>query len=168
MDWWKDVFSFGLNDIKFLLTFPLEFMGFHVNIPPQTKFNGGEKMNSVVTTTSCILVAISGYIMWFPSIFPSTLVRLAYPTHDIFMIIATMMVCMHGYLGSLHPGSGESFWGMVKVPLRPIGRNTITRPGTTGSVNNRIKPLPKLQKERTPLFLYRSGCICHNINKSWG
>lgn len=75
-------------------------------------------MNSVVTTTSCILVAISGYIMWFPSIFPSTLVRLAYPTHDIFMIIATMMVCMHGYLGSLHPGSGESFWGMVKGTVK--------------------------------------------------
>ena len=75
-------------------------------------------MNSVVTTSSCIMVAISGYIMWFPSIFPTTLVRLAYPTHDIFMILATMMVCMHAYLGSFHPGSGESFWGMVKGTVK--------------------------------------------------
>ncbi len=118
VDWWKDVFNFGKNDIVFLMKFPFEFLGFKVEIPPQTKFNGGEKMNSVVTTGSCILVALSGYIMWFPQIFPTTLVRLAYPTHDIFMILATTMVCMHGFLGSLHPGSGESFWGMWKGTVK--------------------------------------------------
>lgn len=118
VEWWKDVFSFGKNDIIFQMNFPLEFFGFQVKNPPQTQFNGGEKMNSVVTTGSCILLAISGYIMWFPQIFPAGLVRLAYPTHDIFMIIATTMVCMHGYLGSLHVGSGESFWGMWKGTVR--------------------------------------------------
>lgn len=117
-EWWADVFSFGKNDIGFQMVFPLEFFGFKVNIPPQTKFNGGEKMNSVVTTGSCILIAISGYIMWFPGLFGPTLVNLAYPTHDIFVIIATTMVCMHGYLGSLHPGSGESFWGMWKGTVK--------------------------------------------------
>jgi len=117
-EWWADVFNFNKNSMGFLLVFPLEFLGFHVNIPPQTKFNGGEKMNSVVTVGSCIMLALSGYIMWFPTIFPAGLVRLAYPTHDLFMIIATMMVCMHGYLGSLHPSSGESFWGMWKGTVR--------------------------------------------------
>ncbi len=118
VEWWKDVFNFRMDDFKFLTKFPFEFLGFHVEIPPQTKFNGGEKMNSCVITGSCLLVALSGYIMWFPSIFPVGLVRLAYPTHDIFMILATTMVCMHGYLGSFHPGSGESFWGMWKGTVK--------------------------------------------------
>ncbi|MGE5398660.1 MAG: formate dehydrogenase subunit gamma [Chitinophagales bacterium] len=118
VEWWKDVFGFGMNDIKFQMVFPFEFLGFKVHFPGQTKFNGGEKMNSVITTGSCVMIALSGYIMWFPQIFPAGLVRLAFPTHDIFVVMATMMVCMHGYLGSFHPGSGESLWGMIKGTVR--------------------------------------------------
>jgi len=116
--WWKDVFSFGMNDIGFLLKFPLEFFGFPVKIPPQTQFNGGEKMNSVVTTTSCVFLGISGYIMWFPQYFPLGLVQWMPALHDVTMILATTMVFMHAYLGSFHPGSGESFWGMWKGTVR--------------------------------------------------
>ncbi|MDD3852823.1 MAG: cytochrome b/b6 domain-containing protein [Syntrophomonadaceae bacterium] len=118
INWIKDLLRFGKNDIIFVMKFPLEFLGFPVKIPPQTRFNGGEKGNSMVTPTMVILLVISGYIMWFPSIFPAGLVRVAYPTHDIAMVFATLMVCMHGYLGSFHPGSGESFWGMWKGTVR--------------------------------------------------
>lgn len=116
--WIKDILRFGKNDIIFIMKFPLEFLGFEVNMPPQTRFNGGEKGNSIVTPTMVILLVLSGYIMWFPEFFPTALVRIAYPTHDIAMVIATCMVCMHAYLGSLHPGSGESFWGMWKGTVR--------------------------------------------------
>ncbi len=116
--WIKDILRFGKNDIIFIMKFPLEFLGFKVKIPPQTKFNGGEKGNSMLTPTAVIFLILSGYIMWFPAIFPAGLVRLAYPIHDISMVLATMMVCMHGYLGSFHPGSGESFWGMWKGTVR--------------------------------------------------
>ncbi|NPV89853.1 MAG: formate dehydrogenase [Firmicutes bacterium] len=116
--WWKDVFSFGINDIKFLMVFPLEFFGFPVKIPPQTQFNGGEKMNSVVTTGSCVLLGITGVIMWIPEYFPVGLVQWMPMLHDVGMILATTMVCMHSYLGSFHPGSGESFWGMWKGTVR--------------------------------------------------
>ena len=118
ISWIKDILRFGLNDIKFILNFPLEFMGFKVKVPPQTRFNGGEKGNSIVISTCVTLLVISGYIMWFPAIFPAGLVRVAYPTHDLAMIFSTVMVCMHGYLGSFHPGSGESFWGMWKGTVR--------------------------------------------------
>ena len=118
VEWWKDVFNFTKDDFKFLISFPLEFFGFPVKVPPQSKFNGGEKMNSVVTTTSCVFLAISGYIMWFKESFPIGLVQWSYPIHDICMILATTMVCMHAYLGSFHPGSGESFWGMWKGTVR--------------------------------------------------
>ena len=118
INWVKDILRFGMNDILFVLKFPAEFLGFKVDIPPQTKFNGGEKGNSMVTPTMVILLVLSGYIMWFPTIFPKWLVIAAYPTHDIAMVLATCMVCMHGYLGSFHPGSGESFWGMWKGTVK--------------------------------------------------
>jgi len=116
--WIKDLLRFGMNDIKFIMTFPLEFFGFPVKVPPQTRFNGGEKGNSIVTPTCVFLLVLSGYIMWFPAIFPVGLVRVSYWTHDIAMVGATCMVCMHAYLGSFHPGSGESFWGMWKGTVR--------------------------------------------------
>lgn len=118
INWVKDILRFGKNDIVFIINFPLEFLGFKVKIPPQTRFNGGEKGNSIVTPTCVILLVLSGYIMWFPSFFPAGWVRIAYPTHDLAMIFSTVMVCMHGYLGSFHPGSGESFWGMWKGTVR--------------------------------------------------
>ena len=116
--WIKDLLRFGMNDIKFIMSFPLEFFGFPVKIPPQTRFNGGEKGNSMVTPTCVFLLVLSGYIMWFPAFFPVGLVRVSYWTHDIAMVGATCMVCMHAYLGSFHPGSGESFWGMWKGTVR--------------------------------------------------
>ncbi|MEQ8200983.1 MAG: cytochrome b/b6 domain-containing protein [Syntrophomonadaceae bacterium] len=116
--WIKDLFRFGMNDIGFLMVFPLEFLGFKVKIPPQTRFNGGEKMNSVVTPTMVFLLMISGWIIWWPSIWWPGLVRFSYWVHDLAMIFGTLMVCMHGYLGSFHPGSGESFWGMWKGTVR--------------------------------------------------
>lgn len=118
IDWIKDLLRFGVNDIIFVMKFPFEFLGFEVKMPPQTRFNGGEKGNSMLTPTCVILLVLSGYIMWFPAIFPAGLVRVAYPIHDIAMVFATFMVCMHGYLGSFHPGSGESFWGMWKGTVR--------------------------------------------------
>ncbi len=118
VSWVKDIFRFGVNDIIFVMKFPLEFLGFPVKVPPQTRFNGGEKGNSIVTPTCVILLVLSGYIMWFPAFFSAGLVRVAYPIHDLAMIFATCMVCMHGYLGSFHPGSGESFWGMWKGTVR--------------------------------------------------
>jgi formate dehydrogenase subunit gamma len=116
--WIMDLFRFGVNDIIFVCLFPLEFLGFKVKMPPQTKFNGGEKGNSIITPTMVLLLVLSGYIMWFPAIFPAWLVALCYPIHDLAMIFGTFMVCMHGYLGSFHPGSGESFWGMWKGTVR--------------------------------------------------
>lgn len=116
--WVKDLLRFGKNDIIFVMKFPFDFLGFEVKMPPQTRFNGGEKGNSILTPTCVILLVLSGYIMWFPFLFGAGLVRVAYPTHDIAMILSTFMVCMHGYLGSFHPGSGESFWGMWKGTVR--------------------------------------------------
>ncbi|MCR4399447.1 MAG: cytochrome b/b6 domain-containing protein [Syntrophomonadaceae bacterium] len=116
--WIMDLFRFGVNDIIFLVLFPFELLGFKVPVWPQTRFNGGEKMNSIITPMSVLLLMLSGYIMWFPSVFPAWLVGIAYPTHDLAMIFATFMVCIHGYLGSFHPGSGESFWGMWKGTVR--------------------------------------------------
>ncbi|ADI02195.1 MAG TPA: formate dehydrogenase [Syntrophothermus lipocalidus] len=116
--WIMDLFRFGVNDIIFLVLFPLEFFGFKVKMPPQTRFNGGEKGNSIITPTCVLLLMLSGYIMWFPQIFPAWLVSICYPVHDLAMIFSAFMVCMHAYLGSFHPGSGESFWGMWKGTVR--------------------------------------------------
>lgn len=116
--WVKDIFRFGMNDVAFISIFPLDFFGIEMKFPPQTRFNGGEKMNSIVLFTSVSILIISGWIIWWPSFWWPGLVRFSYWAHDLGMIFATLMVSMHAFLGSFHLGSGESFWGMWKGTVR--------------------------------------------------
>lgn len=112
VEWMKMAFRWGKDEFVFMLKFPLDFLGFKVSMPPQEKINAGQKINSILFPLLGFLIALSGAIMWFAGKFPVWLVQLAYIVHDCCWIIGTAQVCFHAYLGSLHPGSGESFWAM--------------------------------------------------------
>lgn len=112
VNWMKEAVSWGKDEIEFMMKFPLDFLGFPVKMPPQGRINAGQKINSLLFPLMGLLIALSGIVMWFPGNFPAWLVRLAYPVHDAAWIIGTAQLMFHAYLGSLHPGSGESFWAM--------------------------------------------------------
>lgn len=110
--WMKEAASWGKDEIKFMMLFPLDFIGIKVYMPPQGRINAGQKFNSFFFPIIGFFIALSGFVMWFAESFPLWMVRLAYPVHDLCWILGTMQLCFHAYLGSLHPGSGESFWAM--------------------------------------------------------
>lgn len=112
VNWMKLATRWGKDEIVFMMKFPLDFIGFKVDMPPQDSINAGQKMNSFLFPTVGFFIALSGMIMWFAGNFPVWLVQTAYIVHDACWIIGTAQVCFHAYLGSLHPGSGESFWAM--------------------------------------------------------
>ena len=67
------------------------------NMPPQDKFNAGEKLMFWAMTSCLLLLAISGVVMWrayFP--FPVTLVRLAAVVHAA--VGATMIALIFGHI----------------------------------------------------------------------
>lgn len=111
--WLKFVFSFNKSDLQHVCAFPKEFFGGHGNYPAQEKYNGGEKINSLITIFGTFFISLSGVIMWFASSFPPALVRWAYPVHDLSMFMMTAAVIGHIYLGLLHPDSRASISGML-------------------------------------------------------
>lgn len=111
--WLKFVFKFEKADMQHVSSFPKEFFGGHGNYPAQEKFNGGEKINSLITIFGTIFITLSGIVMWFASSFPAGLVRWAYPVHAAWMFLMTAAVIGHMYLGLLHPDSKAAMSGML-------------------------------------------------------
>lgn len=118
--WVRDVLGFNRDDFLYAKNFPIEFFGGHKPFPPQGKFNGGEKMNSMLIITGMIFICLSGFVMWFSSSFPLWVVQWAYPVHAGFVLLLTAALIAHIYLGLLHPDSNQAFSGMVNgyVPAK--------------------------------------------------
>lgn len=111
-EWITSSLKFDKDDLEFNKSFPVEFFGGHAPFPPQGRFNGGEKINILLMFFSCVIIAITGFIMWFPEVFPIWLVRWSYPAHSGFVLLLTAVFLMHFYLGVLHPDSNQALKGM--------------------------------------------------------
>ncbi len=116
--WFKESFKFTKDDFAHAKNFPIEFFGGHKPFPPQGKFNGGEKLNSMITILGTLGVATSGYILWFAPSVPQWIVQWAYPIHAGCALLMTALLIAHFYLGVLHPDSNQALSGMFngKVP----------------------------------------------------
>ncbi len=110
--WFKESFAFTKDDFAHAKNFPIEFFGGHKPYPPQGKFNGGEKINSMITITGMLFIVISGFIMWFAPTFPQWMVQWAYPIHSGFALLLSALLIAHFYLGVLHPDSNQALMGM--------------------------------------------------------
>ena len=60
----KQAFSFGSDDLIFLLKFPLTLFGMHPNMPKQSFYNGGEKINILLQAFLWLVLVCSGLILW--------------------------------------------------------------------------------------------------------
>ena len=112
-EWLTAIFRFQKSDWQHIAAFPKEFFGGHGQYPAQDKYNGGEKINSLITVFGSIFITLSGIVMWFAPSFPPGLVRWAYPVHDLSMFMMTAAVLGHMYLGLLHPESRAALPGML-------------------------------------------------------
>jgi formate dehydrogenase subunit gamma len=79
-------------------------LGKHAAMPPQGRFNTGEKMNGVIMVLSWIAFGITGLVMWFgKGIVPPALFRWMVIFHDLAMIVSVCMFLVHLYLAVGHP-----------------------------------------------------------------
>jgi len=98
-------FSFDRDDIGWMKNaFGYYVLGRHGVMPPQGRFNTGEKMNGVAMILGWILFVVSGLVLWFgKGIVPTDLFRLMVLAHDLTMIAAVCMFIVHLYLAVAHP-----------------------------------------------------------------
>lgn len=110
----KEMLSFGKSDIGWLKgAIPYYLLGKHVAMPPQPRWNTGEKINAILLVSSTIVFGITGLLMWFgKGIIPVELFRAAVIVHDLTMIVSVNMFIVHFYLAVAHPLMWQSLVSM--------------------------------------------------------
>ncbi len=98
-------FSMDRSDLGWMKNaFGYSVLGRHGDMPPQGRFNTGEKMNGIVMIVTWALFVGSGLILWFgKGTVPPGLFRLMVVLHDVTMIAAVAMFLVHLYLAVAHP-----------------------------------------------------------------
>ncbi len=93
------------EDIGWLRGAPAYYLfGRHEAMPPQGRFNAGEKLNGLVMIIAWVIFGITGLLMWFgKGIASPELFRWAVLLHDLAMIASVCMFLVHLYLAVAHP-----------------------------------------------------------------
>jgi len=104
--WWKEA---GVLSMPEDLDWMLCAGGYlwHVDkVPKVGKYNPGQKAFFVAVAGCGILMLVTGLFMWFPTSFPTWLVRLMYPLHALGFVTLFAFFFVHLYLGTIgSPGS---------------------------------------------------------------
>ena len=101
----RENFHFTREDIGWLkAAIPYYILGRHVDMPPQPRFNTGERLNAVTIIIGTGLFGVTGFLMWFGRGYvPTWLFQLAVIIHDLTAIATFAMFIIHFFLAVVHP-----------------------------------------------------------------
>lgn len=101
----RENFTFGKEDIGWLKgAVPYYLLGRHVEMPPQPRFNTGERLNAVTIIIGTGLFGVTGLMMWFGrGYIPTWLYQIAIIIHDLTAIATFTMFIFHFFLAVVHP-----------------------------------------------------------------
>lgn len=112
----KESFSWGSDDIGWLKNaWGYYSRGEMGTMPPQGKYNAGQKFNALTQIISFGLFVATGLVMWFgkgsvpPDVFLASVIL-----HDLSVIATVMLFLLHLYLVAIHPLMRESITAMFE------------------------------------------------------
>lgn len=110
----KEFLTWGKDDVQWAkAAVPYYLGGKHESMPPQPRFNSGERLNAIVMVLGTITFGITGLSMWFlKGIMPVELYRIMVFFHDLAFIITGLMFIVHFYLAVVHPLMWQSLISM--------------------------------------------------------
>jgi len=110
----REFLSFSKYDVLWLRSaIPYYVLGRHADMPPQPRFNTGERFTAVVMVLGTATFGITGLCMWFlKGIMPVFLYQLMVFFHDLMFIITFAMFMVHFYLAVIHPMMWQSLVSM--------------------------------------------------------
>jgi len=110
----QENFRFNRDDIGWLKgAFPYYVLGRHEDMPPQPRFNTGERLNAATIIVGTILFGLTGFVMWFgKGIVPPWLFQGAVILHDLTFIATFCMFIIHLFLAVAHPLMWQSMVSM--------------------------------------------------------
>jgi formate dehydrogenase subunit gamma len=110
----REFFTLCRYDILWLkAAVPYYLLGRHAAMPPQPRFNTGERLNAMVMIVGTAAFAVSGLGLWFgKGILPSNLLLALLIVHDLAFIVTFAMFIVHFYLAVIHPMMWQSLVSM--------------------------------------------------------
>jgi formate dehydrogenase subunit gamma len=110
----REFLSFSRYDLLWLKgAIPYYVLGRHEEMPPQPRFNTGERLTAVVMVLGTLTFGVTGLSMWFlKGIMPVFLYQLMVFFHDLMFIITFAMFMIHFYLAVIHPMMWQSLVSM--------------------------------------------------------
>ncbi|QGP90859.1 Formate dehydrogenase, cytochrome b556(fdo) subunit [Neomoorella glycerini] len=113
IQWLKECLRWSREDFAFIQAFPREFFLLPVKLPPQGKYNAGQKVNSLLCIAGSLLMIVTGWMMLLPDRFTLATLAWAHALHSGGALVLGGVILGHAYLGLLHPHSRESIKGML-------------------------------------------------------
>jgi len=110
----REFLSFSKYDLLWLKSaFPYYVLGRHENMPPQPRFNTGERLTALVMVLGTVTFGITGLSMWFlKGVMSPTLFQWMVVIHDLMFIVTFAMFMIHFYLAVVHPMMWQSLVSM--------------------------------------------------------
>ena len=109
----KQAFSFGADDLIFLMKFPLTLIGIEPKMPKQGFYNGGEKVNILLQMVIWAALVISGAILWLGNgVIDNSIRAWMIPLHSIAAGIGFAAALAHIYLAVVQ--NPDSLRGMTE------------------------------------------------------
>ena len=109
----KEAFSFGRDDLIFLLKFPLTLIGIEPKMPKQTFYNGSEKVHVVLQGTVGAVLVVTGLILWLGNgVIDNSIRAWMIPLHSIAASIGLAAALAHIYLAVVQ--NPDSLRGMTQ------------------------------------------------------
>lgn len=111
----REIFTWSAADFGWLGAAPAYyFLSDEEAMPPQPRFNTGQKLFYVVVVICMVVLGVTGLIMWFDKgRAPSGVLQWSVYLHDLATIAVTSFFLVHLYLSVIHPVMEGALSGMV-------------------------------------------------------
>jgi len=113
--WVAQVFRWDADDRAWRRHVLRHFLGLadYRRMPPQGKYNAGQKAWSVSLLAGGFVLGASGLVMLFPHLFPTGLVRWMYPLHGLVAMGLAALLVGHVFLAAFHRETRRSLESMT-------------------------------------------------------
>lgn len=109
----RALFRWTWNDVRWLLVAPARVFLPRLELPPQGKFNAGQRINLYLTCVLLAGAAASGVLMW-----QGRALLLAWWIHLGVYLLSLPVLCGHLFLALVHPATRHSLRAMTVGQVR--------------------------------------------------
>ncbi len=106
--------TFSKDDFGWLKTMGGYIPFLKGDVPPQDKYNAGQKMLGGIIIAGCLILILTGFPMWlWRHLMPAALLAFCYNVHFWTAIIMILAIAGHFFLAAIHPKSRVEFASMM-------------------------------------------------------